>query len=125
MIRLEPWTFKGHTIRPLTVRHRIRLTEELAEEFAKRAAQDCALIGMPFSDRVRFVAEARERAYTASSLISECFTLSGAMKVLTHACETAEALAAEVEPKDLTSEALAAIGIDLDRVQAAAEASGN
>ena len=45
MIRLAPWDVAGVTVRPLTVRERITLSEELADHKARKAADDALAVG--------------------------------------------------------------------------------
>lgn len=125
MIRTQPWVHEGFTIRPLKVRERIALSQEMSDAAARRAATDAKALGMGHAAALEAIARAREEAETASALVGRAFSLEGAMAILAHATDDADSLAESVEPKTLTALALAAIGIDLEEAERRAVESGN
>lgn len=116
MIRIAPWEVSGVTVRPLTVRERIVLSEELADARARKAGEDALSVGFTKQEAMRQIAAAREEARAASVLVVDCFTPSGAMRVLSIACgvDGADALSRAVSLDELSMTACAAIGIDVE-----------
>lgn len=116
MIRISPWEVAGVTVRPLTVRERIALSEELADHKARKAADDAIAVGFTKQEAIRQVMAAREEARTASVLVVECFTPAGAMRVLTVSCgvDGADALSRALSLDELSMTAVATLGIDID-----------
>ena len=127
MIRVAPWVVnagdRSFTLRPLTVRERIALSEQLAEEKASEVLRDAKAIEMSHKDAMRAAQEAREEARRSSSLVMHCFNLSGAAMVLAACCDDAEAFLAAVEISDASMHAIAALGVDVDRYWEAAAAA--
>jgi hypothetical protein len=127
MIRVAPWVVnagdRSFTLRPLTVRERIALSEQLAEEKASEVLRDAKAIEMSHKDAMRAAQEAREEARRSSSLVMHCFNLSGAAMVLAACCDDAEAFLAAVEISDASMHAIAALGVDVDRYREAAAAA--
>ena len=127
MIRVAPWVVnagdRSFTLRPLTVRERIALSEQLAEEKASEVLRDAKAIEMSHKDAMRAAQEAREEARRSSSLVMHCFNLSGAAMVLAACCDDAEAFLAAVEISDASMHAIAALGVDVDRYKEAAAAA--
>jgi len=122
MIRLSAWVVTlsdgtTATMRPLTVRERIGITEAFSSQCAERASADAKLAGMASAEVFREVAAARRNARTASALVMDCFTLDGSMRVLHVASDDAERIAAGVEPKELSWIALEALGVDREDVE--------
>ena len=116
MIRLSPWEVAGVSVRPLTVRERIALSEELADHKARKAADDALAVGFTKQEAIRQVMAAREEARAASVLVVECFTPAGAMRVLTVSCgvDGADALSRALSLDELSMTAVATLGIDID-----------
>jgi hypothetical protein len=116
MIRLSPWEVAGVSVRPLTVRERIALSEELADQKARKAADDALAVGFTKQEAIRQVMAAREEARAASVLVVECFTPAGAMRVLTVSCgvDGADALSRALSLDELSMTAVATLGIDID-----------
>jgi len=116
MIRISPWEVAGVSVRPLTVRERIALSEELADHKARKAADDALAVGFTKQEAIRQVMAAREEARAASVLVVECFTPAGAMRVLTVSCgvDGADALSRALSLDELSMTAVATLGIDID-----------
>ena len=113
MIRLSPWDVAGVTVRPLTVRERITLSEELADHKARKAADDALAVGFTKQEALRQVTAAREDARAASVLVVDCFTPAGAIRVLSVACG-ADALSRALSLDELSMTAVATLGIDIE-----------
>ena len=116
MIRISPWEVAGVSVRPLTVRERIALSEDLADHKARKAADDALAVGFTKQEAIRQVMAAREEARAASVLVVECFTPAGAMRVLTVSCgvDGADALSRALSLDELSMTAVATLGIDID-----------
>ena len=120
MLRTGTWEVEagGRTFRfrPLKVRERMRLSEQLADERAKQAAADAKLVGMSVSQSAEHVAEERRRAMGAQQVLLDCYTIRGALRVLAESCggEEAIAYADAVEPEEMTKTALESLGIDVE-----------
>jgi hypothetical protein len=116
MIRIAPWEVAGIEVRPLTVRERIVLSEELADDRARKAGEDAVSIGMTKAEALKHIAVVREESRAASTIVIDAFTPSGAMRVLSRACgaASAEQLAAAVSLDELSMVAAAALGIDIE-----------
>ena len=127
MIRVAPWVVnagdRSFTLRPLTVRERIALSEQLTEDKAAEILRDAKAVGMPHREAMQVAQDAREAARRASSLVLHCFNLSGAAMVLAACCDDAEAFLAAVEISDASMHAIAALGVDVDRYKEAAAAA--
>lgn len=119
MIRIAPWDVTGggktFKVRPLTVRERIVLGEELAETKAAQAIRDARAAGAGFKDAVQIGQEARTAALAASALVMDAFTLGGCARILAACCDDAEGLLSALEPTEASMVALAALGVDVDR----------
>lgn len=100
------------TVRPLTVRQRIALTNELADERARDARKNAEIAGEP--NVLKAVEKARRDALVASALVLDCYTLSGALRVVCAASEFGELIADTMEPKQVTEIALRALGFNTD-----------
>jgi len=96
------------TARPLTVRQRIALTADLADERARIARRNAEIAGEP--NALAAVEKARRDALVASALILDCYTLAGAMRVIEAGSEFSEAIGDGLEPKALTELALRLLG---------------
>lgn len=96
------------TARPLTVRQRIALTAELADERARIARRNAEIAGEP--NALAAVEKARRDALVASALILDCYTLAGAMRVIEAGSEFADLIGDTLEPKALTELALRLLG---------------
>jgi len=107
---------RSFRFKPLKVRERMRLAEQLADERAKQAATDAKLVGMSVSQSAEHVADERRKAMGAQQILLDCYTIKGALRVLAESCggEDAIAYADAVEPAQLTGTALEALGIDLE-----------
>jgi len=116
MIRIAPWDVSGVQVRPLTVRERIALSDELADERARKAVDDALAVGMTKTEALKHVASVRDENRAASVIVIDAFTPSGAMRVLSKACgvEQAERLASLVSLDELSMTAAAALGIDIE-----------
>lgn len=116
MIRIAPWEVAGVTVRPLTVRERIVLSEELADARGRKAGEDALAVGFTKAEALRQIAAAREEARAASVLVVDCFTPAGAMRVLTVSCgaDGADALARALSLDELSMTAVATLGIDIE-----------
>lgn len=116
MIRLAPWDVAGVSVRPLTVRERITLSEELADHKARKAADDALAVGFTKQEALRQVTAAREDARAASVLVVDCFTPAGAIRVLSVACgaDGADALSRALSLDELSMTAVATLGIDIE-----------
>lgn len=118
MIRLAPWVHevggRSFTLRPLTVRERIAISETMADQAGRDVATDARAAGMAPAEALAAARKARDEARLASAVVMSCFTAAGALRVLDRACEDASDLMASVEPQEATSLALAALGIDLE-----------
>lgn len=134
MIRRAEWTVEfggvGFRLKPLTVRQRLALSDDLAGDRAALAAKDGKAAGLSPSDLAEFIGEARRKASTVSALYLDCYSLQGQIRVLTAALgEDVDAACRFVEagtPREATRAALEALGIDTDRIDAdEAASSGN
>jgi hypothetical protein len=96
------------TARPLTIRQRIALTAQLAEERASIARRNAEIAGEP--NVLASVEKARKEALVASALVLDCYTLAGAMRVVEAASEFPELIGDGLEPKALTELALRLLG---------------
>lgn len=96
------------TARPLTIRQRIALTEALSEERARIARRNAEIAGEP--NALAAVEKARRDALVASALVLDCYSLSGAMRVIEAASEFSDAIGDGLEPKALTELALRLLG---------------
>jgi hypothetical protein len=96
------------TARPLTVRQRIALTADLADERARIARKNAEIAGEP--NALAAVEKARKDAMVASALILDCYTLAGAMRVIAAASEFADLIGDALEPKALTELSLRLLG---------------
>lgn len=99
-------------IRPLTVRQRIALTNELADIRASEARKSAEIAGLPVS--LQAVEKARRDALVASALVLDCYTLAGSLRVLCAASEFGELIADSVDAKRATEIALRALGFGGD-----------
>lgn len=129
-MRLVPWQVEAggrrFSVRPIRVRDRIRLADELSEERAKSAAADARLVGMTLDKAAEHVASERRKALSAGAIIADTVTPKGALRVLSMACDSVEeaiALADSMEQRELTVVACEALGVDFER--RAETASGN
>lgn len=139
MIRITEWTVSAGgldlRVKPLTVRQRLALSEELASERARAAAEDARLAGMGKADAAEHIGEARRKAMNTSALYLDAYTLHGALRILTVAMGSADAAIAFSEkstPREISRTCLEALGIDTDSLDAeettaspAAGSSGN
>ena len=120
MLRTQAWKVeaggRSFEFRPLRVRERMRLSEELAEERAKSAAADAKLVGMSVSQSAEHVASERRKAMGSQQILLDCYTIRGALRVLAESAggEAAIAFADLVEPSMLTQVALESLGIDVE-----------
>lgn len=118
-MRIQPWDISTRdgrkiTVRPLTVRQRIALTNELASDRATEAQADASLSGLDAKATLEHVQKARREALIASALILDCYTLRGAMRVVAASTELSEPLSSTLEPKELTELALSLLGFGED-----------
>lgn len=116
MIRTVPWTMFGVEVRPLTVRQRIQLSDELADRLARQAGEDALVVGMTKQEALRQIAAKREESRVASALVMDAFTPAGAMRILSVACgaANAEQLASLISIDELSMTAVATLGIDIE-----------
>ncbi|NDF13237.1 MAG: hypothetical protein EB060_10555 [Proteobacteria bacterium] len=121
MIRVSPWSVeeggRRFKLRPLTVRERIALGEDLAEMKAAEAVRDARAFGASPSFAIEAASQAREEARKSSALILACFGLSGAAMVLAKACDDAEELMAAVDPTVASTHAIACLGVDVEKYE--------
>lgn len=116
-MNVHPWNVvlsdgRSVTIRPLTVRQRIALTAEFAEESALLAKRNAEIAGE--ANVMKVVEKARKDAMVASALILDCYTLRGAMRIVCAASEFGELICDDLEPKQLTELALRCLGFGSD-----------
>lgn len=120
MIRLVSWEVeaggRSFKFNPIRVRDRIRLSDQLAEERAREAAKNAALVGMNLAQSAEHVGSERRKALGAHQLLLDCYSVKGALRVLAESCGGEEAIefAGMVEPDVLTNVALSALGVDVD-----------
>ena len=124
MIRRAEWTVNlgsnGFRLRPLTVRERLMLSEDLSNERAEVAATDGRAAGLPPVDLAEYIGEARRKAAAISSLYLDCYSVQGQVRVLTvvlgddvdSACKFVESCS----PRDATRACLEALGIDTEQL---------
>ena len=79
-MKLSPWVETladgtAVTIRPLTIRERIAVTDEMADEWARAAAKDAKAAQLLPAQIADAMADARKRASVSSALILDCYTL--------------------------------------------------
>jgi len=124
LIRVAPWDVdiggRKFSIRPLTVRERIALSEQLTEEKAAEAIRDARALGIPHAQALKAAQDSREESRRASSLVLHCFNLSGAAMVLAVACRDAEAFLESVDLAEASMHAIAALGVDVEKYREAA-----
>lgn len=133
MIRITEWTVSAGgldlRVKPLTVRQRLALSEEIATERARAAAEDAKLAGMSKSDAAEHIGEARRKALNTSALYLDAYSLHGALRILTVAMGSVDAAIAYTEkatPRETSRTCLEALGIDTDTLDAEdSAASGN
>jgi hypothetical protein len=133
MIRLTQWTCTvgGTDFRasPLTVRQRLALSEELATERARAAAEDARLAGMGRAEAAEHIGEARRKAMNTTALYLDAYSLKGALRILTvsmGSAEIANDFSSKALPRELSRTCLEALGIDTDTLDAEDEPqSGN
>ncbi len=128
-MRIQPWDValrdgRSITVRPLTVRQRIALTNEMADERAKEAERDGRAVALSEKALLECVREARKNALVSSTLALDCYTLRGAMRVVCAATEHGEALGESLDPRALTELALALLGFGDDNDEKPASAEG-
>lgn len=132
MIRITEWTVAARDmefkVKPLTVRQRLALSEDLATERARVAAEDARLAGMDKTQTAEHVGDARRKATMSGALLLDAYTLHGAIRILTAAMggvDQAMAYAERSGPKEMTRVCLEALGIDTDALDAETTSSGN
>lgn len=128
-MRIQPWDValrdgRSITVRPLTVRQRITLTNEMADERAKEAERDAKTAGMLKDDVLASIREARKNALVSSTLALDCYTLRGAMRVVCAATEHGESLGESLDPRAFTELALALLGFGDDNDEKPSSAEG-
>lgn len=126
-MKLSPWVETladgtAITIRPLTIRERIAVTDEMADEWARSAAKDAKAAQLLPAQIADAMADARKRASVSSALILDCYTLRGALRVLDRASSDGVALASSLEAIPLTELALQAIGFETRRERESTDA---
>jgi hypothetical protein len=124
MIRMSEWTVEARgerfKVRPITVRERLAITEDLAFERVRQAAEDAKLAEMPKSDAAAHIAEARRKAMSAGALYMDCYSIHGAIRVLSVAMssvDSALSYADKVAPRELARTCLEALGIDTEEME--------
>jgi hypothetical protein len=124
MIRVAKWdvvssTGRSFTVRPLTVRERLSISADVSDERARIAAQDATLAGMSKADAAEHIGSERRKAANTSTLYLDCYSLQGAIRVLSVSMGVDEALlfAEQVTPQTLTNTALECLGIDIEKAQ--------
>lgn len=133
MIRIVEWTVtvggKDYRVKPLTVRQRMTLSEEVSTDRAKAAAEDSRLAGMSKIDAAEHIGEARRKGMNASALYLDSYSLHGAIRILTMAMGSVDHaidLSEKSSPRELSRLCLEALGIDTDTLDSDSEApSGN
>ncbi len=130
MIRMSEWTVEARgaqfRCRPITVRERLAITEDLASERARIAAEDAQLAGMAKAEAAAYIGEARRKASSAGTLYLDCYSIQGAIRVLAIAMggvDYALAYADKATPREMARTCLEALGIDTEELDK--EDSGN
>lgn len=122
MIRRSEWTVslegQDFRLKPLTVRQRLALSDDLSEDRAVVAAKDGRSAGLAPADLAEFIAEARRKASSASALHLDCYTLQGQIRVLTvclgNDVDAAIRFVEVASPRAATRASLEALGINTD-----------
>lgn len=130
MIRMSEWTVEARgtafRCRPITVRERLAITEDLSSERARIAAEDAQLAGMAKGEAAAHIGEARRKAASAGTLYVDCYSIQGAIRVLAIAMgsvDNALAYADKATPREMARTCLEALGIDTEELDK--EDSGN
>jgi hypothetical protein len=131
MVRMTEWmvTFGGveFRLKPITVRQRLALSEDMASDKAKAAAEDARLADMTASERAEHIGEARRKALMASALFLDAYSIHGGIRILSAALgdvDKALDLVGRATPREATRVCLEALGIDTDTLDADAASSG-
>jgi hypothetical protein len=104
-------------LRPLTVRERMRLNNDLIERERRKALELAKACGMSPKEIAQAVGEAVSGAEKMSALVMWCFTLEGAMAILLLSCATpedAEHLGSNIEPAKLGAVAAKCLNVQID-----------
>jgi hypothetical protein len=104
-------------LRPLTVRERMRLNNDLIERERRKAIELGKACGMAPREISQAVSEAVSDAEKMSALVMWCFTLEGAMAILLLSCavpEDADYLGSNLEPAKLGAIAAKCLNVQID-----------
>jgi 3-oxoacyl-[acyl-carrier-protein] synthase III len=114
-------------VKPITVRQRLALQNRYVERERKRAADDAKAAGMSGSAAAEYITEARRKADNLGALVLWSFSVDGILEVLLESvgAEKAEEMVREIEIKEASLIALAALGVDLDRYTEKETPQGN
>lgn len=125
MIRMSEWTVsacgKDYRAKPLTVRQRLALSEDLSSERARVAAEDARLAGMDKAQTAEYIGEARRKGAMTSALFLDAYSLQGAIRILTvvlGGVDTALEFSEKANVREMTRVCLEALGIDTDQLDA-------
>jgi hypothetical protein len=101
---------------PLSVRQLCTMQNVLAERMAQDAAQDAQRLGLSQTESVALCRQAREDARLSTALVRSCFTLEGALRIVTEStgAERVDAMLDGVAPDDITDLALRLVGFEWD-----------
>lgn len=115
--RVELDDGRAFDVKPITVRQRLALQNRYVERERKRAADDAKSAGLNGPAAAEYITEARRKADNLGALVLWAFSVDGILEILLESmgAEKAEEFVREVELKEASLVALAALGVDLDR----------
>jgi 3-oxoacyl-[acyl-carrier-protein] synthase III len=104
-------------VKPITVRQRMVLQNRYVERERKRAADDAKAASLSGPAAAEYITDARRKADNLGALVLWAFSVDGILEILLEAVggEKAEEMVREIELKEASLIALAALGVDLDR----------
>lgn len=102
-------------LRPLTVRERLMIANNIIERARTKAVADGKACGLSGKDLAASVFECTAEADRVSSVVMSCFTMEGAMSILimSAGAEIAEQIGSEKEPAELGVIAAMCINVEV------------
>jgi hypothetical protein len=100
----------------LTVRQLATMQSVMAARAAQEAAEDCARIGLAPTEIAARCAAVREEARLSTAVVRWCFTLDGALRIISESvgADAVDAATDGIPPDDLTEIALQIVGFHWD-----------
>lgn len=103
------------TLRPLTVRDRLAVSNLLISNASTRAIALTKALGISGKEAADFVANRVDEAERVSALVMSCFTLEGSAAILARACasvEDVETIGSSLEPGEVGKIAARCLGVE-------------